>query len=32
MSIVSLNPTHMRVSPSIYSNEADIRALLEALS
>jgi selenocysteine lyase/cysteine desulfurase len=29
---VSLNPGRMRVSPSVYNNEADIHALLEALS
>jgi selenocysteine lyase/cysteine desulfurase len=29
---VSLNPRRMRVSPSIYNNEADVHALLEALS
>jgi selenocysteine lyase/cysteine desulfurase len=28
---VSLNPRRMRVSPSIYNNEADVQALLEAL-
>lgn len=28
---VSLNPRRMRVSPSIYNNEADVRALIEAL-
>jgi selenocysteine lyase/cysteine desulfurase len=28
---VSLNPRRMRVSPSIYNNEADVEALLEAL-
>lgn len=29
---VSLNPRRMRVSPSIYNNETDVHALLEALS
>ena len=29
---VSLNPRRMRVSPSIYNNEADVWALIEALS
>jgi selenocysteine lyase/cysteine desulfurase len=29
---VSLNPRRMRVSPSIYNDDADVRALIEALS
>lgn len=29
---VSLNPGRMRISPSVYNNEADIHALLEALA
>lgn len=29
---VSLNPRRMRVSPSVYNTEADVRSLIEALS